>query len=77
MKAANLLATLQRLGVIPSFSRPGVSNDNSYSESLFRTVKYCPPTQNTGLIRLNMHGCGWVNLLIGITTGIYIAASGL
>ena len=31
----------------PSFSRPGVSNDNPYSEALFRTLKYCPayPTQ--------------------------------
>ncbi len=29
------------LGVIGSHSRPGVSNDNPYSESLFRTVKYC------------------------------------
>ena len=37
-----LLATLQRLGVMPSFSRPGVSNDNPYSESLFKTLKYSP-----------------------------------
>jgi hypothetical protein len=35
-------ATMQRLGVMPSFSRPSVSNDNPFSESLFRTVKYCP-----------------------------------
>lgn len=40
MKGATLLATLQQLGVIPSFSRPSVSNDNPYSESLFRTLKY-------------------------------------
>ena len=40
MKGATLLATLQRLGVVPSFSRPAVSNDNPYSEALFRTVKY-------------------------------------
>lgn len=40
MKGATLLATLQRLGVMPSFSRPAVSNDNPYSESLFRTLKY-------------------------------------
>ena len=37
-----MLATLQRLGVVPSFSRPSVSDDNSYSESLFRTLNYCP-----------------------------------
>ena len=37
-----MLTTLQKLGVIPSFSRPSVSNDNPYSESLFRTLKYAP-----------------------------------
>ena len=42
MKGATMLATLQLLGVIPSFSRPSVSNDNPYSESLFRTLKYRP-----------------------------------
>lgn len=42
MKGATMLATLQRLGVVPSFSRPSVSNDNPYSESLFKTVKYMP-----------------------------------
>jgi transposase InsO family protein len=42
MKGATMLATLQQLGVMPSFSRPSVSNDNPYSESLFRTFKYRP-----------------------------------
>ena len=42
MKGATMLATLQQLGIIPSFSRPSVSNDNPYSESLFRTLKYRP-----------------------------------
>ena len=42
MKGATMLATLHKLGVIPSFSRPRVSNDNPYSESLFRTMKYRP-----------------------------------
>ena len=42
MKGATMLATLQRLGVMPSFSRPSVSNDNPYSEALFKTVKYHP-----------------------------------
>ncbi|MBB1437054.1 transposase family protein, partial [Pseudoalteromonas sp. SG43-6] len=40
MKGATLLATLQELGIVPSFSRPSVSNDNPYSESLFKTLKY-------------------------------------
>jgi transposase InsO family protein len=42
MKGSTMLATMQRLGVMPSFSRPSVSNDNPFSESLFRTLKYCP-----------------------------------
>ena len=42
MKGATMLATLQALGVSPSFSRPAVSNDNPYSESLFKTLKYRP-----------------------------------
>jgi len=42
MKAATMLAKLQELGVMPSFSRPSVSDDNPFSESLFRTMKYRP-----------------------------------
>jgi len=42
MKGATMLATMQMLGVIPSFNRPGVSNDNPFSESLFKTLKYHP-----------------------------------
>lgn len=42
MKGATMLATLRELGVAPSFSRPAVSDDNPYSESLFRTLKYRP-----------------------------------
>jgi putative transposase len=42
MKGATMLATMQRLGIMPSFSRPSVSNDNPFSESLFKTLKYCP-----------------------------------
>jgi len=42
MKGATMLATLQWLGIVPSFSRPRVSDDNPYSEALFRTVKYRP-----------------------------------
>ena len=42
VKSATMLARLQDLGVMPSFSRPSVSNDNPFSESLFRTMKYRP-----------------------------------
>lgn len=42
MKGSTMVATLQRLGIIPSFSRPSVSDDNAYAEALFRTLKYRP-----------------------------------
>jgi hypothetical protein len=42
MRAATLESRLEELGVMRSFSRPWVSNDNPYSESLFRTAKYRP-----------------------------------
>ena len=42
MKGSTMLAAMQNLGVMPSFSRPRVSNDNAYAETLFRTAKYCP-----------------------------------
>ncbi len=42
MKGATMLALLQRLGVVPSFSCPSVSNDSPYSESLIRSMKYSP-----------------------------------
>lgn len=41
MKHGTLYATLTVLGVAVSHSRPHVSNDNPFSESLFRTLKYC------------------------------------
>ena len=42
MKGASLLETLYQLGITPSRSRPRVSNDNPYAESIFRTCKYRP-----------------------------------
>jgi putative transposase len=42
MKGATMLATLRDLGVAYTFSRAYVSDDNAYSESLFKTLKYCP-----------------------------------
>ena len=48
MKGATMLETLYSLGVIPSKSRPRVSNDNPYAESLFKTMKYRPNYQPQG-----------------------------
>lgn len=42
MRGNTMVSTLQWLGVIPSFSRPHVSDDNPYSEALFRTLKHGP-----------------------------------
>ena len=42
MKGSTMLAKLQQLGVMPSFSRPHVSDDNAFAESVMRTVKYNP-----------------------------------
>ena len=53
MKGATMLATLQKLGVVPSFSRPRVSDDNAYIESMFRTLKYCPAYPSKGFASLD------------------------
>ncbi|MEP1214784.1 IS3 family transposase [Marinobacter sp.] len=48
MKAQTMKAKLEELGVLPSYSRPRVSNDNAFSESLFRTLKYRPGWPSSG-----------------------------
>lgn len=48
MTSYTLKARLAELGMLMSYSRPRVSNDNPYSESLFRTVKYCPQWPSKG-----------------------------
>jgi len=40
MKSQTLKAKIEELGVMPSYSRPRVSNDNPFSEALFKTLKY-------------------------------------
>ena len=42
MKGATMVASLEKLGVLQSFSRPSVSNDNAFAESVFATVKGRP-----------------------------------
>lgn len=41
-KATTVLAMLNWLGIRTSYSRPRVSDDNAFVESLFRTAKYRP-----------------------------------
>ncbi|MCX5967500.1 MAG: integrase core domain-containing protein, partial [Cyanobacteria bacterium] len=59
MRAATLESRLEELGVLRSFSRPRVSNDNPYSESLFRTIKYRPDYPRRPF-RSVEEACSWV-----------------
>ena len=67
MKGAMMVATLEKLGVLPSFSRPRVSDDNPYSEALFRTLKYRPAFPRDGFPSLEAarswveHFVAWYN----------------
>ncbi len=53
LKATTVLAMLNWLGVKPSYSRPRVSDDNAFAESLFRTAKYRPEFQALGFTDLD------------------------
>lgn len=48
MKGSTMLVTMHDLGITPSFSRPGVSDDNAYIEALFRHLKYAPSYPRQG-----------------------------
>ena len=48
MKGATMKVTLEKLGITASYSRPRVSNDNPFSEALFRTCKYRPDWPGKG-----------------------------
>jgi putative transposase len=74
MKGATLLVTLQRLGVVTSFSRPSVSNDNPYSEALFKTCKYRPGFLTNRSRGWRRRDTGWRISCIGTMRNIAIAA---
>ena len=48
MKGATMKVTMEKLGITASYSRPRVSNDNPFSEALFRTCKYRPQWPTKG-----------------------------
>jgi putative transposase len=52
MKGSSLLTTMYNLGIVKSNSRPRVSNDNAYIESMFRTVKYMPSFPHDGFAKI-------------------------
>ena len=63
MKGATMLATLCQIGITPSNSRPRVSNDNPYAESLFKTLKYHPNYQSKGFETLE-EAREWISLFV-------------
>lgn len=52
MKSQTLKAKMEEMGILSSYSRPRVSNDNPYSEALFRTLKYCSSYPRKGFSSL-------------------------
>lgn len=69
MRGSTLESRLEEMGVFRSFSRPRVSNDNPYSESLFRKVKIGLITRAGPLPARTRPVSGWFRSLIGTTTG--------
>ena len=63
MKGQTLLIKLKDLGVSNSFSRPHTSDDNPFSESLFRTMKYRPDYPNGAFASLAA-AQAWVNAFV-------------
>jgi transposase InsO family protein len=70
MKGSTLLATLQSLGVVPSFSRPQVSDDNPFSEALFRTLKYCPAFPDGPFLSIEA-ARAWVTTFVAWYNGVH------
>jgi putative transposase len=58
MRSKTLAQTMASLGVIKSHSRPHVSDDNPFSESQFKTLKYRPdfPARFDSYLHAEMHG---------------------
>lgn len=53
MKSQTMRMKAYELGVTTSYSRPRVSNDNPFAESLFRTCKYRPDWPSAGFKSLD------------------------
>jgi len=62
-RGCTLRAKMDALGITPSFSRPRVSNDNPYSESLFRTLKYRPAYPEHGFSSIS-EAREWVAMFV-------------
>lgn len=71
MKGSTLLATLERLHIAASFSRPSVSDDNPFSEALFRTLKYRPDYPDVAFRDLG-HAQRWVGDFVRWYNGVHL-----
>ena len=63
MKGASMLCTMEWLGIVPSFSRPHVSDDNPYAEAIFRTLKY-RPSYPDGRFESLEHSVAWMETFV-------------
>jgi putative transposase len=63
MKSDTLAQLLATLGIDQSFSRPHVSDDNAFSESQFKTLKYQP--DYPGFFATLLHARGWLEAFFG------------
>ena len=63
MKSQTLRIKMYELGITPSYSRPRVSDDNPFPESLFRTLKYCPQWPSQGFASLE-EARNWVGRFV-------------
>jgi len=75
LKATTVLAMLQWLGIKPSYSRPRVSDDNAYAESLFRTPSTGRSSQARASPAWTRPGPGQLNSCVGTTLSTATAAS--
>lgn len=70
MKAQTMRAKLDELGVQSSYSRPRVSNDNPYSEALFKTLKYRPDWPSSGFKDI-AEARNWVDKFVSWYNGVH------
>ena len=63
LKATTVLAMMNWLGLRASYSRPRVSDDNAFVESLFRTAKYRPQFPVKGFADLD-HARAWASSFV-------------
>ena len=74
MKGATMLAKLEALGVAASFSRPRTSDDNPFSESLFRTMKYRPEYPSRPFASIDA-ARSWVSAFVAWYDGVHLHGS--